>query len=331
MKHSDRKILVTGAGGFTGSALVRRLVADGYPVRAVVRPGRPFELETHELIEKYEGDLTDRDSVASMVKGCTDLFNIAALFRRAGVPDSDYWKVNRDGVQYLLDAAVSEGIRMFVHCSTIGVCGHIEHPPGDEQTPYHPGDIYQLTKMEGEKLALQYFRENRLKGCVIRPASIYGPGDLRLLKLFKMIKKGKFVVIGSGKPHFHTVFIDDLIQGFILGWQKEESHGEVFICASAEHVPLKALFEMIAAEFGVPPPRIKIPAMPVQVLSEIVEKICVPLRIEPPIYRRRVDFFTKHREFDITKARTVLGYEPSVSLREGLHRTAIWYEKKGLL
>lgn len=331
--NKDELILVTGAAGFTGKALALRLAKTGYRVRGTVRPGG--NTDTEELraagIEIIEADLGNPDDAKRMVDGCARIFHIAALFRRAGVPDEEYYRVNRDGTKQLLEAAATADVKRFVHCSTIGVCGHIENPPADETMPYNPGDIYQITKMEGEKTALDFFRQKKISGVVIRPASIYGPGDLRLLKLFKMIGKRRFFVLGSGKPTFHMVYIDDLVDGFIRGMETEDVNAEVFIIAGAEYVPLNTLFKTIADALGVAPPRLHIPAWPVQLLGTIVEKVCIPLKIEPPIYRRRVDFFTKTRAFSIAKAKNILKYSPKISVEEGVRKTAEWYRENGLL
>lgn len=325
------KILVTGAGGFTGGALARRLAEKGYEVRGTVRQSGDTSLLEKAGVEVISGDIGNLDDVKRMVAGCTHVFHIAALFRRAGVPDSEYRRVNVGGTRFLLDSAHEAGVKRFIHCSTIGVCGHISNPPANEDTPYNPGDIYQVTKMEGEKLALNYFRSGQMNGLVVRPASIYGPGDLRLLKLFRMINSGRFVIVGSGKPMFHTVYIDDLVDGFLLAMETDILNGDVFIIAGGEYVPLNELFNMIADTLGVKPPRVRVPAWPVQMLGSVMEKICIPLGISPPIYRRRVDFFTKSRAFDISKAKSMLGYSPRVSLADGLARTAAWYRGEGLL
>jgi len=331
--NRDELILVTGAAGFTGKALALRLAKMGFRVRGTVRPGG--NRDTQELeeagVEIVEANMGNPQDASRMVDGCARVFNIAALFRRAGVSDEEYYRVNRDGTRQLLEASVANGVKRFVHCSTIGVCGHIANPPADEQTPYNPGDIYQVTKMEGEKVALDFFRKEKIPGVVIRPASIYGPGDLRLLKLFKMISRRRFVIVGNGRPTFHMVYIDDLVNGFILGMEREEVNGGVFIVAGEEYLPLNRLFETIASVLGVPRPWLRIPAWPIQILGTVVEKTCVPLGIEPPIYRRRVDFFTKNRAFSIAKAKDVLGYVPEVSVEEGVRRTAEWYRKQGLL
>ncbi len=225
------KVLVTGAAGFTGRALVLKLLDQGEEVVALVRnPDVCKDLE-EKGARLLAGDIKSEESVREAVKGAGTVYHIAALFRRAGFPDSEYREVNIEGTRHLLDASVREGVKAFVHCSTIGVCGDIDNPPADENTPYNPGDIYQVTKMEGEKLALSYAKEGKLPVVVARPASIYGPGDRRLLKMFRMIKRGRFFVLGDGKPFFHVVYIDDLIEGFILCARKEEAVGEVFILA----------------------------------------------------------------------------------------------------
>ena len=330
MDASDR-VLVTGAAGFTGGALARRLAAGAWAVRGTARPGSDVAGLESAGVQVVLGDIGNAADVERMVAGCTHVFHVAALFRRAGVTDDEYRRVNATGTELLLDAAARHGVRRFVHCSTIGVCGDIADPPANEETPYNPGDIYQRTKMAGEQAALDHFRSGRLDGVVIRPASIYGPGDRRLLKLFRMIQRGRFVVIGSGRPTFHTVYIDDLVDGFLLAMDTPGVGGEVFIVAGEEYVPLNELFAHIAETLEVRPPRLRVPAWPVQLLGTIVEKICVPLGVEPPIYRRRVDFFTKNRAFDISKARHMLGFNPKVSLREGIRRTAEWYSQEGLL
>ena len=325
------KNLVTGASGFTGRALVRKLLERGESVTALVRATSDYAGIEKEGAEIVVGNVKDKASVEKAVAGVDRVYHIAALFREAGFPDEEYYAVNLEGARNLLEASAAAGVRRFVHCSTIGVCGDIKNPPADEKTPYNPGDIYQITKMEGEKLALSYAREGKLNVVVARPASIYGPGDLRLLKMFKLINKGRFVVLGSGKPFFHVVYIDDLVDGFILCAETAKAVGEVFIIAGDEYVELNELFTIIAEKLGVKPPKLHLPAWPVQWLGSLMEKIWIPLGLEPPLYRRRVDFFTKSRSFSIEKARRILGYRPKVDLRRGIENSIQWYRENNLL
>lgn len=326
-----RNVLVTGGTGFTGRHLVRRLLARGDSVRVLARSrDRASETLPREA-DVVVGDIADPASLDRAIADRDLVFHLAASFREAGIPDSRYREVHVDGTKMLLERAHREGVSRFVHCSTIGVHGHISKPPADESAPKRPGDIYQQTKSEGERTALEYHAETGLPVTVARPASIYGPGDMRLLKLFRMVAKGRFLMLGSGNVGFHTVYVDDLVDGFLLLAEREEAVGETFILAGERSVPLKELVRLIAEAVGVEPPRRSFPVWPVMAASYVVKGVCVPLGIEPPLYPRRVAFFTKHREFTVEKARRILGYEPRVDVEEGIRRTAEWYAEEGLI
>jgi nucleoside-diphosphate-sugar epimerase len=138
-------------------------------------------------------------------------------------------------------------------------------------------------------------------------------------------------VLGSGRPCLHLVYIDDLVDGFLLAAARPEAVGEAFIIGGETYLPLNELFALVAAKLGVPPPWLHVPIWPVWLLGALVEAACRPFGVEPPLYRRRVDFFKKSRAFSIDKARRLLGYSPRVGLSEGLERTIAWYRQQGLL
>lgn len=131
--------------------------------------------------------------------------------------------------------------------------------------------------------------------------------------------------------YYHMVYIDDLVDGFILVSEHENAIGEVFIPGGDENLQLNALLDTIARINGSSEMKFHLPALPFQLAGSLCEKICIPLGIEPPIYRRRVDFFTKSRFFDISKAKKMIGYAPKYGLLEGLKNTAQRYKEKGLL
>ncbi len=325
------KVLVTGGTGFTGHNLSKRLLQDGHQVRLLVRSKKRVALDPQPALEIQEGDIRDRTAVDRAVEGVTKVFNIAAMYRSAASVDQDYRDIHVEGTRHLLEAAVRYKVGRFVHCSTVGVHGDVKVPPATEESPYAPADIYQRTKLEGELLARDFAAKNGLALSVVRPTAIYGPGDMRLLKLFKLAVKKITPVIGTGKIYYHMVYIDDLVQGFILASEVEAAIGQVFIIGGQENMILDDLLSTIAGITGSPDYKIHIPAMPFQLAGSLCEKICIPLGIEPPIYRRRVDFFTKSRSFDISKAKRLLGYTPKYGLREGLAKTAQWYKEQGLL
>ena len=163
------KVLITGATGFTGGILAQKLYKHGEDVRVIVRNKSKLRLTNVPYKEVIEADITDAKAVERAVKGVEEVFHIAALFRQAGIPDQAYWDVHVQGTQNLLDSSLKFGVKRFVHCSTVGVHGHIDDPPADENYRFSPGDIYQVTKLEGEKKAIQFHRETGLPVTVIRP------------------------------------------------------------------------------------------------------------------------------------------------------------------
>lgn len=322
-----KKVLVTGANGFVGSNLCKELINHSYIVRAMHREGSDSNLEDLK-VEKVAADLLDITSLEKAMEGVEIVFHIAALFRQAKNPDSVYYDINVTGVKNVFEAAIKSGVKKIIHCSTVGVHSHIPNPPADEDEDYRPGDIYQETKCEGEKLALSYFKSGKIAGAIVRPAMIWGPGDERTLKLFKGIA-AKTMPLISGNTFVHWILVTDLAKAFRLAAEKDLSAGEIFIIAGKEAVPIRRLFSVIAKTFNTLPPRFALPAWPFQMLGSLCEIICKPFGIEPPIYRRRVDFFTKTRWFDSTKANKMLGFQPENSFEDEVKLIAKWYKDKG--
>lgn len=326
-----RRALVTGGTGFTGSHLVNDLLGDGWDVRVLARSLERARRTLPASVEIVQGDVTDREAVWKAVRGSEVVYHVAAAFREAGIPDERYRAVHVDGTRHLLEASRAEGVSRFVHTSTIGVHGHIEHPPGDEDAPYNAGDIYQSTKLDGELFARRFGEEHDFPVSVIRPATIYGPGDLRLLKMFRMIARRRFFFLGSGQTSLHMVHVADLVRGLRLAAEHPAAVGDVFIIAGEESRSLNEIGAMIADAVGAPPPWLHLPVWPFYAAGAVMEAVCVPLGIEPPIYRRRVSFFTKHRAFRIDRARNKLGYNPTMDLQAGLRDTVSWYRAHGHL
>ena len=327
------KVLVTGATGFTGGWLARHLVAEGDDVRALIRPsanGRTSGLRNLG-VELVSGDLGDPEALRGACDGVTVVYHIAASYRTAGQPASMYREVNVQGTGRLLEAARVAGVARVVHCSTGGVHGHIEKPPATEAAPLAPGDVYQASKLEGEQLARAYGNASKLDVVVVRPIGIYGPGDTRLLKLFRGLSRQRFPMLGSGSVYYHLTFVEDLVRGFRLCATVPAAAGRTYLLAGPRYTTLTELIALVAEELGVSPPRRSWPVWPVWLAGALCECVCVPLRIEPPLFRRRVEFYTKSRAFDASRARCELGFEPQVDLEEGIHRTAAWYRGQGWL
>jgi nucleoside-diphosphate-sugar epimerase len=324
------KVLVTGANGFTGLRLAQRLQQSGHEVRALVRPTASTGTLEAAGIEVFRGQLTDTQDVRAAVSGCAKVYHVAAAFRTAGHPDSYYYDVNVGGTSNVLEAARAAGCERVVHCSTGGVHGHIAEPPANEKYRFAPGDVYQDSKVAAEGLVQQAIAQGQ-RVVIFRPGAIYGEGDLRFLKLYRSVQNRRWVMIGSGETRLHMVHVDDLCAGIELCGSQESAIGQVFLIAGPDAPKLNEIVAIIANVLKVPQPRLKIPVWPVYAAGWLCEKICVPLRIDPPLHTRRVSFFTHHREFDISKARRLLGYDPQINAAAGIARTAAWYISQGLL
>ncbi|HBA84287.1 MAG TPA: oxidoreductase [Verrucomicrobia bacterium] len=326
------KVLVTGATGFTGAVLVRKLIEAGAEVRAVARATSKTEALAGLPIQWIRGEVFDEETVRQAVDGVEYIFHVAAAYREAGIGDDVYWKVHVQSTQLLAQAAVrNSSFKRFVHVSTVGVHGHIENPPADENYPFHPGDVYQKTKAEAELWLRDFAAKSGLKFAVIRPAAIYGDGDRRLLKVFKMAAWPVFPLLGRGKCLYHLIHVEDLARMMMLAAVHPAAENEVFICGNPSAVTLEEMGRTIAKTLGCPFRSVRIPAWPFFLAADVCEKICRPLGVEPPIYRRRVAFFTKDRSFDTRKIREKLGYDYLYANESGLEKTARDYVARGWL
>jgi dihydroflavonol-4-reductase len=328
--QGEGAVLVTGATGFTGGHLARALQQRGYRVRALVRPTTDASDLIRAGLEVVPGDITSQQEVDRAASGVNAVYHLAALFRTAGHTSGEYRAVHVDGTRNVLEAAARFGVDRVVHCSTAGVHGAIRDIPASEESPFNPGDIYQETKLEGELLAQEAFRGG-VPGVIVRPVGIYGPGDLRFLKLFRAVRSGRFRMFGTGEVPYHLTYIDDLVAGFILCGERPEALGEVYILAGDKHVSLNELVSAVAHSMGVRPPRGHLPLGPLLAAAAACEWLCRPLGVDPPLHKRRVEFFVHPRAFTNAKARRDLGFAPEVQLSEGLRRTADWYFERGYL
>ncbi len=331
-----KKLLVTGAAGFIGGALLRRLAAYGCDVTGTVL--YPWEAEAlrSEGFQSEVLDLASDEPFEPFLEGMDVVFNVAAMFRETEHGEKLYTKVNCDSALKLCRAAAAVGVERFVHCSTIGVHGDVLEIPCKETTPYNPTNHYTRAKLKGELAVLDFARTLPPDGMVVtanRPGIVYGPGDTRMLLLFKAVLHRKFVMIGSGRVLCHLDFIDDQTDTFLLCAvaPREQVHGEAFNICSDRAIPVREVVRLIADYGGVPMPKLRIPAKPIWWAGLLLEGICMPLGLRPPVFRRRVGFFMENRSFDLTKARERLGYDSKWPPSAGIPRTIDWYRQEGFV
>lgn len=326
----DTPVLVTGATGFTGMALTRKLVEAGLMVSAYARESSNRAPLNDLNLKWFIGDIADEKKLQQAVKGQQYVFHLAAALRDAKSSEQDYWKVHVRSTQVICDeASKNPDFKRYIHVSTIGVHGHIENPPATEEYRFNPGDSYQRTKLDAEQWLLRFAGENSLPYTIIRPAAIYGPGDKRLLKLFKMAVKPFFILPGKGNCIYHLVHVDDLTNAIIIASTHLKAPGEVFIIGADEPIAIAEIAGIVAAHFNKKFRVIRLPIGPLFLAADVCEAICKLLKIEPPLYRRRVAFYAKDRNFDVNKMRNVLGYFPQHNNKDGIIETADWYVAQG--
>ncbi len=322
------KVLITGATGFIGARLAILSREDGHEVIALGQVNSPVEGERRDElrqhgIEVLDVALDDRASLTQAMAGVEIVFHLAAAQHEANVPDEHFWKVNVEGVRTLLEIAAEHGIRRFVHGSTIGVYGDALDGEIDETTPLRPDNIYGVTKAEGEKVVRQF--DDRLETVIVRISETFGPGDGRLLKLFRAVDSGKFFMIGTGRNKHQLIYVDDLVRGLWLAATQPAAAGEVLLLAGREVVTTEDMVRGIAAALGARMPKLRAPMWPFMAAAVVMETALRPLGIQPPLHRRRMDFFRKSFCFSSTKTTEILGAAPATSFRDGARLTADWY------
>jgi dihydroflavonol-4-reductase len=325
------RVLVTGATGFIGRALSSRLVRDGHDVRVLVRSKRKTGA-LDGVGDVVVGDITDPAVVDRATRGAEIVFPVAAAFREPHLSDERHREVNVEAVGHVMKAAKRHGVRRVIHCSTVGIHGPVNGPPASEESPIVPIGIYEETKAAGEALALRHGRNGGPAVAVVRPTQVYGPGDTRLLKLFKLANRRHVMLLGPGTAGYHLLYIDDLIDAFLLAAKADSASGEAFIIGGPERPTLNDIIRTLGRILGRKDQKIiHVPAEPAQLLADACERICRPLGVAPPIYRRRIEFFTQNKSYEISKAQRLLGFKPKVRMFDGLQRTAQWYRQHGML
>ena len=328
------RILITGGTGFIGSRLAIDCLERGHDVQVLGQENNEAEVENRRLIESCGGEVTlanvtEIDSVTEAVQGVDIVYHLAAAQHEANVPDQHFWDVNVTGTKNMLEASVSAGVKRFVHGSTIGVYGSALEGTLDENSLVRPENIYGVTKLEGEKLVLSF--SESLPVAIVRISETYGPGDRRLLKLFRAINKGKFFMVGKGKNLHHPIYVDDLIARLHLAATSDEALGRVFVLSGKDYFTTNEMVSTIAEELGAKTRGLRAPLLPLLVIATIAAKTLGAVGIQPPIHPRMMDFFRKSFVFVPGEATRSLGVSPQYSFRQGVRETATWYRQQGYL
>ncbi len=325
-------ILVTGATGFLGSALTTQLVKQKQPVCILARDEQKARMHFGEAVTIIRGEITDVEQVERAVDGSSIIYHLAGWLYHPSVPAEFYRKTHVEGTRNLLKACKGQKqLKRVVHCSTTGVLGVTGKTPAAEDVSFAPTNPYEASKLQGELLALEAYKENGLPVSVVRPGLVYGPGDLHLLGFFKSIQKGMFRVIDGGKALLHPIYIDDMTSAFLLCATHPTAIGQTYNIAGERPVSIRELSTAIARSIDRELPKGDIPLWLANLASDVFSLIPGIRGENAPLTRSRVQFLTHSRVYDISKAKAELGFVPGVGLDLGMKNTAEWYHKHSYL
>lgn len=321
-------VLVTGATGFLGGALTTELVKRQQEVRILARDEKKARQQFGDAVTIITGEILDTAQVQRAVDGVTTIYHCVGKLYHPSVPTSLYYLTHVKGTEILLKVCQGQSqLQHFVHISTTGVHGVTGVTPAAEDAPFAPTNPYEATKLDSELVALKAHEEQGLPVSVVRPGLVYGPGDLHLLGFFKSIEKGMFRVIDGGKALLHPVYIDDMIAAILLCGEQSQAIGRAYNIAGDHPISIRELATAIAHSLDRKLPAGNIPLWLANLASDIFAITPGMKGESAPLTRSRVKFLTHSRVYDISRAKSELGYRPVVGLEEGMKRTAAWYRK----
>jgi nucleoside-diphosphate-sugar epimerase len=319
------KILVTGAGGFIGHNLCNYLVSQRHNVIGVdLHYQEEAAKEPRSGFQPKVGDFRNWEKMKEWLSGVDAVIHLASVHLQISLDKKAYWDINVHSLRPLLDLAMQSGVQRFVHVSSVGVYGNLKKWPAKEETPCVPQSIYGETKLAGEMEVRKFSEETGFPVVIIRPAWVYGPYCPRTLKIYRSLRKGRFIMIGNGENLRHPIYISDMLEAFRLAMKADSAVGESFIIAGQRPITTNELVESFCKELNVPNPKIRIPYRLGAAMAWGIESVFSLAKIEPPISRRSLEFFNTNNAFDSSKARKLLGFEPKFSFEDGLRESREW-------
>ncbi len=331
MDLSGKLVGLSGATGFIGGHLVRRLLGEGCRVRALVRDSARAEKLASLGVQLVSGDLTDAGGLAAAFAGCDIVYHAAAYVGEAGDRDA-VWAVNVHGTEHMIQAAHEAGVQRFIHLSSCAVYGSPQVLGIDEETPIRlKGEIYHDSKVAADAAVQRAVVDLALPAVIARPSQVYGPGSTQFtVRPVQLIRAGRMVLIDGGRHYCKPVYIDDLIDGLIACAEAEAALGEAINFTDNEPVTWRIFFGAYGRMCGVESFR-SIP-YPLAWLLALAYEVSARLRGRKASFNRRaIAALRSINSFSNRKAERLLGWTPQIDLSEGMRRTEVWLREAGHL
>ncbi len=326
------RTLITGGTGLVGHHLVTELQRRGDTVSALVLPSENTSWLEERGVSVYRGDITEPQTLTEPMRNVDIVFHLAAM-QGVWLPTERYAAVNVAGTENVCRAAMKAGARRVVHVSSWTIYGMERGWPLTEDTPPAPRkDPYWVTKAQGDLVVQRMIREEGLPAAIIRPGTIFGVGDrLNFGRTAEKIRAGKGLILGSGRNSLPLVYVTDVVQGLLLCADKENALGQAYNITNDQPLTQEEFLGAIAQDLNVPPTRLHLPYAAAYAIAYAAEKV-VPLngKKHPIVTRHGVTLYGTDNRHSIDKARTELGYEPKVSVREGVRLACEWYREEVL-
>lgn len=321
------RYLITGASGFIGPHLVRKLISDGHECRCLVRSIKKSEPLEHLGAEIIEGDITRAESLNGIARDMDCLLHLATLGHMSNftVTEAMFEAVNVQGTVNVMNEAIREKVPRVVHCSSVAAMGICPDKPATEKSECRPHHPYGRSKVKAEHAVLDMVKSQGLPASIVRFSMVYGPGDWRdMLKLVRLTKKGLFPKIGRRPKLTPMIHVADAVQGILLA-AENGMPGEIYLITNRQSQPFDQIRKIIEESLGIRRFPVYVPEWLALLAASMIERSFSFAGKTPPVSRKNIESTLADRVFSIEKAQQELGFNPTVDPEAGLKETVAWY------
>ncbi len=325
-----QSVLVTGANGFVGANLCRKLIDNGYNIIAGVRKSANLDLLEDLDIEYRYGDITLPDSLIKMVKDVNYVIHNAGIVKAK--KKQSFFDINEQGTRNVFEAIlkVNPNIKKIIYISSLAAAGNSsDNQPVTENDNPHPITTYGHSKLAGEKIALSY--KNKLNVCVIRPSGVYGPGDKEIMTLFQTVNNHLKPFIGDCSRKLQLVHVDDLCRGISKAMTTNTNSGSIYFICEKKAYSLKELMNILETASGKKAIPVYIPSSLFKLIAAFSETAFKIVGATPMLTREKAGELLASWEVSTAKAKKELDFESAIDFNIGAKETYRWYREKGWL